>query len=191
VHSLPLPSLGDDVVALRAFRPDDATAVFEACQDPLIVRFTTFPTAESPDGVRMWIAGHRNLRQRGEALDLAIVPRSDKRLLGAVGIGDWHPEHRRAAAGYWLAPWARGQGIAARALSMLSGWALAPPLSVTRLELHIDAENCLSQRTAERAGFAREGILRSYLHAKDRSWDVTMYARLAETTQSSSRQRSP
>jgi RimJ/RimL family protein N-acetyltransferase len=181
VRRLPLPSdLGDDAIVLRPFVENDATVAFEACQDPLIAHYTTFPTPLSPEHLRVWIASQPAQRERGEALDLAIIDRGADLLLGAIGIGDWRPEHRRAAAGYWLAPWARGRGVASRALGLLSAWALAPPLELVRLELHVDAGNTPSQRTAKRAGFVREGVLHSHIEAKGRRWDVAVYARLAE-----------
>jgi hypothetical protein len=46
----------------------------------------------------------------GDALDLAIARRGDDLLLGAVGIVNWAVEHRRAAAGYWLASYVELKG---------------------------------------------------------------------------------
>jgi RimJ/RimL family protein N-acetyltransferase len=59
-------------------------------------------------------------------------------------------------------------------------WALSGPLELERVELHIDEENAASRRIAERVGFAYEGVLRSYLFAKGRRWDVAIYGRLRE-----------
>jgi ribosomal-protein-alanine N-acetyltransferase len=176
---LPLPEgLSDELVRLRGFEEADAVAVFDACQDPLIRRFTTFPEAKHPDEVREWIRSQADQRRRGGALDLAVTARGDGRLLGAVGLGSFVPEHGRAAAGYWLAPGERGRGFATAALRLLSDWSLSSPLSLARVELHMDVDNTASARTAEGAGFEREGLLRSYLSAKDRRWDVLVYARV-------------
>ena len=178
--SLPLPKdLGDEVVVLRAFGDDDVRAAFEACIDPLIAQHTMFPTPEHEGQTRAWIVSQPGQRERGESLDLAIARRSDDSLLGAVGVVNWAVEHRRAAAGYWLAPAARGQGFATRALELLTAWAMGPPLGLRRIELMIDVTNEPSQRTAERAGYLREGVLRSYIEMKGRRWDVAMFARVA------------
>lgn len=64
-------------------------------------------------------------------------------------------------------------------LGLLTVWALAPPMQLRRVELLIDVANEASQRTAERAGYLREGVLHSYLEAKGRRWDVAIYARVA------------
>jgi RimJ/RimL family protein N-acetyltransferase len=178
--SLPLPDdLGDEVVVLRAFEDGDVRAAFEACTDPLIARHTMFPTPAHEGQTRAWILGQAGQRERGEALDLAIARRTDGSLVGAVGLVNWAVEHRRAAAGYWLAPAARGQGFATRALELLTAWALGPPLGLRRIELLIDVTNEPSQRTAERAGYRREGVLHSYLEMKGRRWDVAIYALVA------------
>jgi [ribosomal protein S5]-alanine N-acetyltransferase len=171
--------LSDDVVVLRPFGLEDAAAAFAACRDPLIARYTTFPTPQREEQTRAWILAQPGQRERGEALDLAITRHDDGALLGAIGLGNWAVEHRRAAAGYWLAPWARGHGYAARALRLLTTWALGPPLGLRRLELLIDSGNEPSQRTAERAGYVYEGVLKSYLEAKGRGWDVVVYARVS------------
>ena len=68
--------------------------------------------------------------------------------------------------GYWVAREARGRGVAAEALRALTRWAVET-LGVQRLELLTDVANRGSQRVAEKAGFQREGILRSTLEYRD------------------------
>ena len=67
----------------------------------------------------------------------------------------------RVELGYWLLPEGRGRGRATRAVQLVSRWALSQP-GVARLELATASENTASQRVAERSGFQREGVLRSY-----------------------------
>ena len=170
--------LTDGVIRLRAFADRDAAAVTAACLDPLIQRFTTFPTSEDVSVARGWIEAQPALRRRGEALDLAILRAGDDSLLGAVGLGCFSWPDRRAEGGYWLAPEARGEGLATRALRLLSDWAFGEPLDLARIVLSVDAGNLASQLTAERAGFEREGLLRSHIEAKGRRWDVAIYGKL-------------
>ena len=68
--------------------------------------------------------------------------------------------------GYWIAREARGRGVATEALAGLCRWAV-DTLDVKRLELLTDVDNRGSQRVAEKAGFQREGILRSSLENRD------------------------
>jgi RimJ/RimL family protein N-acetyltransferase len=129
--NLPLPKgLASPLVALRPFAEEDADAILRACRDPLIRRFTLFPEPRNEAEVRAWIQGHAGARGRGVALDLAITRPVDDVVVGAVGLVGLAFEHRRAQAGFWLAPSARGQGLATEALRLLSAWAFSPPLEL-------------------------------------------------------------
>jgi [ribosomal protein S5]-alanine N-acetyltransferase len=131
IAPVPLPAgLASPLVALRPFGEEDAGAVLRACRDPLIRRYTLFPPPNDEDEVRAWIRGQADARKEGIALDLAITrPGDDATVVGAVGLVGFAFEHRRAQAGFWLAPSARGQGLATEALRLLSGWALSSPWS--------------------------------------------------------------
>jgi RimJ/RimL family protein N-acetyltransferase len=55
----------------------------------------------------------------------------------------------------------RGRGYTTRALVLVARWALAQD-DVARVQLRADPENVASCRVAEKAGFRREGVLRSF-----------------------------
>ena len=85
---------------------------------------------------------------------------------------------REAEAGYIVAPSARGRGVASRALTLLTDWAL-DELALERVELRITVENEPSIRVAEKCGYEREGVLRSVHFKQGRRNNVAVYARLA------------
>lgn len=102
--------------------------------------------------------------------------------VGCVMAGARERLHGTAWMSYWLAPAARGQGLAARALDTLSRALFADGLH--RLELGARANNPASIAVAERAGYLREGVERERLryvdeHGRDRRFDVVRLARLA------------
>jgi RimJ/RimL family protein N-acetyltransferase len=72
---------------------------------------------------------------------------------------------------------ARRQGVALRAVTLISGWALHE-LELERLELLVEPDNPASQRVAEAAGYMREGVLRSYRPMKGRRPDFIVYSLL-------------
>jgi ribosomal-protein-alanine N-acetyltransferase len=155
------PRLTDGVVRLRSWRPSDADAVFAACQDPRIARFVPIPQPYTMAVATGYVAFAAAENTAGPSAHLAIVDAADDTLLGAISRhgGDGH----RAAFGYWLAPGARGRGVATRALRLLVEWTLATT-DVIRLELYTDPDNDASGAVAVRAGFEREGVRRA--------WDV-------------------
>jgi signal transduction histidine kinase/RimJ/RimL family protein N-acetyltransferase len=114
----------------------------------------------------------------GTAIAFAIEDRASGALVGMIGL---HPGDApgRASVGYWLAPGARGRGLATRAVRLLASWAFADP-ALERLELMTLVGNDASGRVALRAGFRREGILRRYLSFRDTLVDAVMYATVRE-----------
>jgi len=77
--------------------------------------------------------------------------------------------------GYWVKREARGRGVATRALELVARWALVEK-GLGRFQLRADVANGPSQRVAEKAGFVREGVLRSALAFKGERRDVVMYS---------------
>ena len=169
----PDPPLSDGVVIVRRVSLRDADAIVAACQDPLIKRFTSaIPDPYVEADARHWIAGHERLLEM--EVPLAVADAADGRLVGTTGLhsADWR--HRRADAGYWTAPYARGRGFASRALTLVCGWAFAE-FDLVRIGLYADVENTASHRVAERAGFHREGVHRRFLVMQGASRDCVAY----------------
>lgn len=89
-------------------------------------------------------------------------------------------QKRSGHIGYWCARPARGRGVMTHALRLLCRYAFEE-LALERLELFTDPENVASQRVAEKAGFQREGILRSHLPYPDgRRRDSVMFSLLPD-----------
>jgi RimJ/RimL family protein N-acetyltransferase len=140
------------------------------------MRWTNVPGGTVADAEEA-IAAAGRMWADGEAAELAIVSLDDDmRLLGGIDLRFYGAP--RASIGYSLAPEARGQGIATRALQLLSDWAFATFDELVRLELWILPGNEPSFRVAERAGFQREGVLRSRLAVQGEFRDVVSYSLL-------------
>jgi ribosomal-protein-alanine N-acetyltransferase len=166
-------TLTDGVVTLRQWRADDAPAVAAACQDPLIARFVPIPQPYGEDDARAFIEMRRRDWDVDDEQGFAIVEASTDELLGAISRHG--PFGHRAMFGYWLAPHARGRGVATRALRLITDWTLATT-DVIRLDLYTDVDNDASGRVAMRAGFSREGIRRAWdLDRQGRPMDAIFY----------------
>ena len=169
-------TLTDGVVTLRPWRPDDAPAVFSACQDPLIARFIPVPQPYTEDVARTFVEVRRHDWATEDERSFAIVDPATGALLGAIARHG--PFGHRATFGYWLAPQARGRGVATRALRLIVDWTI-DTTDVIRLDLYTDLENEASGRVAERAGFVREGVRRAWdLDREGRPCDVIFYVRI-------------
>ncbi len=175
---LPDPPLRDGRIRLRPWTEADLEPANRATQDPLIHRFTGVPASPTPEQTRAFFEAQPGLREAGAELTLAIADADDS-FLGTISLLRFDWDAVRAEIGYWVAPWARGRGIATAAVRLLSRWALAE-LELVRLALHTHPDNAGSQRVAERAGFTQEGTLRSFDTRGDRRRDIVVYSLLPE-----------
>lgn len=164
VAELPFPSppLADDVVLLRPWRESDVPAQLKAFSDPVFRHFSDWQPHTEVDARRQLEESER-ARQRGERVSFALVEPVDHGvLLGGASLNEVDLMCGRAAVGYWLAPQARGRGVASHAVRLLAHSAFAE-LGLARLELTCGPDNQASLRVAERCGFTREGVLRSHM----------------------------
>ena len=168
-----LPRIVGGTVTLRAFRPEDVDAVIDAATDARISPVTTVPTTPDLDLAVEWIERQHERPRVGQGYSFAIE--AGEECVGQIGLWLRDAEHGRATIGYWIRPGRRGHGYAHLALRALSEWAWTIP-GLHRLQLHIDPSNPASRRTAERAGFQGEGLLRSWQTIGGRRRDMLVYS---------------
>jgi RimJ/RimL family protein N-acetyltransferase len=163
--------LTDGVITLRPPEQADLDAIYEACQDPEIQRWMPLiPRPYTRDDARAFVTGQLGLGDH----NFAIV--DDGHVVGSVGM---RIDHRgNGEVGYWCATEARGRGLVTRALRLLCAHAFES-VGLRRVWLTTDPDNRASQRVAEKAGFQREGVLRSHLkHPDGRVRDSVLYSLL-------------
>ena len=169
----------DGPTALRPWRESDIDAIVAACQDPEIVRWTSVPEQYGEVDARLYLLQRHESTHAGATAPFAIVSSEDlDQLLGSISLLRPAWEHARAEVGYWLAREARGQGHATRALRLIAAFGFES-LGLERIELLAASGNPGSQRVAERGGFTREAVLRSYAQGKDGRLDMVSFSRLA------------
>jgi RimJ/RimL family protein N-acetyltransferase len=181
-------------VRLRPFEEADVARVVEGCRDELTQRFTRVPSPYGEEDARAFVAGAHGRRVRGESLDLAVTSAATGLLIGAVGFNIDRHDPQRAEIGYWVSPDARGAGVATRALTLLSRWALREG-GLVRIDLLAGVTNMASLRVAERSGFVREGTLRRAWYRGPEREDMALFSLLAEDlgaeARTPSREREP
>jgi RimJ/RimL family protein N-acetyltransferase len=176
---LPGEPLADGPTALRPWRDSDVGELVAACQDPEIPRWTSVPERYGEAEARTFLLQRYDAIRDGSTAPFAIVsyPHPEE-LLGSISLMRVRREHARAEVGYWLSAGARGRGHATRAVRLICQWAFAA-LGLERIELLAATENPASQRVAERCGFTREAVLRSYLRGNDGRHDMVAFGLLA------------
>jgi RimJ/RimL family protein N-acetyltransferase len=182
----PDPVPADDIVRLRAWTQADIAPAHRAVQDPLIARFTRVPENETEDELREFVAGLEPARVAGDGLGFVIADAATDEFLGTIALMRFDWQEERCEIGYYLAAWARGRGAATSGTRLLSRWAVTE-LGMPRVSLHTSTDNLASQRVAERSGFVREGVLRSFEVIAGRREDTVVYSLLPADLQPSSK----
>lgn len=172
----PVRLTAEDFV-LRPFQVEDQQLIQEAADDPLIPLITTVPSPCDPEQARAFIARQHDRLTSGEGYSLAISKAVDSTAIGQIGLWLHNINHGRASVGYWVIARERRKGAAFQALQALSLWGLTLP-GVERLELYVEPWNEGSWRTAERVGYHREGVLRSWQRVGQERRDMYMYSLL-------------
>jgi RimJ/RimL family protein N-acetyltransferase len=169
--------LSDGTIRLETLAAQHLDGLAELGRDPEVQRFTYVPSPWEEGFERTWLERYEQAHKEGTRAGFAIVDEESGAFLGLAALVQLDRHAREAEAGYIVSPQARGRGIAVRALRLLTDWALGE-LALERVELRISVDNGGSIRVAERAGFVREGVLRSLHFKQGRRADIAVYSRI-------------
>jgi RimJ/RimL family protein N-acetyltransferase len=151
-----------DGLLLRPWRAGDAEAVFRACQDPDIQRWTTVPRPYEFRHAVGFVTDYTDQAwSKGTGAPMGVFDATSGHLLGSMGL-KLDPPVGEAEIGYWTVPAARGRGVATRAGRALAQWAL-DGLGVRRLVWRAVVGNHASRLAALRIGVQMEGVQRERL----------------------------
>jgi [ribosomal protein S5]-alanine N-acetyltransferase len=178
--SWPIGVLAYGPVVLREFSEQDVPMAIELSTDPYVPLIGSLPANASRQEAREWVDGQRDRLAQGAGFSFAIAEADTDRAVGDMFLGIKQLPQGRASAGYSVIPSARGRGVAAAALTAVSSFAWSIP-ALHRIELYIEPWNVASIKTAERAGYKREGLLRSHQEIGGRRRDMLLYASIRET----------
>jgi ribosomal-protein-serine acetyltransferase len=128
------------------------------------------------EGTQNFLRTTAEKRQRGEALDCAIV--LDGRIAGSAGFARIDPVARTGEIGYWVATEHEGRGLATSAVSALIEHGFGE-LGLHRVEIRAATDNVRSRAIPERLGFTQEGVLREADVVGGRYQDLAVYGLLA------------
>ena len=147
----------------RVPRVDDAPAIFASyASDPEVTRYLSWRAYDRVEPLNAFLrecVAHWD-RGNGHLAWLLCLKGTDAPI-GSIGVT--LEGGGKAMFGYVLARKFWGHGFATEALTYLVDWALAQP-AIYRAWAFCDVENSASVRVMEKAGMAREGILRRWHH---------------------------
>jgi RimJ/RimL family protein N-acetyltransferase len=134
-----------------------------------------------PSGAELGRREERAATERvtGTRLTLTIAEPGSDVCRGQVYVRDVDWDNDRAELGIWLAPQARGRGMAAPALRMAVRWLLANT-ELERVQVTTTPDNEPMIRAARAAGFVDEGVLRGYMRIGGRRADAKVLSLLPD-----------
>jgi ribosomal-protein-alanine N-acetyltransferase len=172
-----IPVITHARIVLRPFSDEDVGLVQAAASDPLIPLITTVPASGDVAAARAYIGRQHDRLASGEGYSFAIADAVTGVAVGQIGLWLRDLDQGRASTGYWVAGQFRHRGYVTAALAAISRWAFSLD-GIHRVELCVEPWNDGSWRAAERVGYRREGLLRSWQQVGPQRRDMYMYGLL-------------
>lgn len=166
--------LSDGLVTVRDAAELDIPEVLIAHQDDRDL-YVLLGEERTPSGAELGrrAEGERAARIAGTGATLTIVAPDSDVCRGQVYVHHLDWDHARAELGIWVAPHARGRGVARRALVLVAGWLLRA-CGIERVALVTATHNQPMRRAGRAAGFREEGVLRAHLRERQRRVDAAV-----------------
>jgi RimJ/RimL family protein N-acetyltransferase len=174
--AMPFPGAGMQVgeLLLRPPTAADVPAIAPAFLDESVGGEAGLPQLTPPEIHAFMEDRLDELRHSGRLFPLLIVDRTT--IVGGASLTNYDSFRDRVEIGYWLLAEGRGRGIATRVARALAMHAFH--VGLRRVEAVVRPENTASIRVLERAGFTREGLMRSLLRHGDGRADAILYSLL-------------
>ena len=173
--SFPAEGLRVGELVLRLPEPGDLPELAPVFEDDELREAGNMPRVPS-DQLAEQLAHVPALVASGRLAPLLVADAENGELLGGGTLHHLDAERRIIEIGYWLFPKARGRGIATIVARALAEHAFA--LGVQRVAAYVNVGNLDSERVLERAGFTREGVIRSLPKPDGRRVDKTIFSLL-------------
>ena len=173
--SLPPQGVTDGAVLLRTPIADDVDGLLPAFEDPELREAGNLP-AFGREQMLAELPRLQAMAANGRLLPLTAL---DARSGGIVGGGTLHhldAERSIVEIGYWVLRHAQRRGYGTSIARLLAEHAFA--LGVHRVAAYVNVGNVASERVLERAGFTREGVVRSMPVPNGTRVDKTLFSRL-------------
>jgi RimJ/RimL family protein N-acetyltransferase len=172
--SLPEDGITDGQVILRIPTEDDIDGLLPAFTDPELRDAGNLPNF-SREEFEASIAHLPGLIASGRLMPMTALDATGDIVGGGI-LHHLDAERAIVEIGYWVLPHARRRGIATQIARLLAEHAFV--LGVERVAAYVNVDNLASERVLERAGYTREGVVRSLPKPDGRRVDKTLFSLL-------------
>ena len=173
--SAPAEGIRAGDVILRVPTPDDVDALLPAFEDPEMREAGNLP-AFGREELAASIGDLPFLAESGRLLPLVARGVESGEPIGAGMIHHLDSERKIVEIGYFVLPGARRRGFGTTIARALAEHAFS--LGIERVAAYVNVGNAASEGVLERAGFTREGVVRSMPVPDGRRVDKTLFSLL-------------
>ncbi len=157
-----VPTLRHGLITLRPVRDSDIEKIYQACQDPLIPRFTTVPSPYTMAHAQFFVQEQVPARFASKSELLFVITEGyegEEIFCGLISFHSVSLGNHATELGYWIGVPARGRGIGTTAVTMITDYGFQT-MGFKRIEALVDIDNEASRALLGSAGFELEGIMR-------------------------------
>jgi RimJ/RimL family protein N-acetyltransferase len=173
--SIPPEGIRSRELLLRFPTLDDVDGILPAFTNPELREAGNLPAFDR-DALIASLEELPVLAEKGRLLALAAVDSQSGEIVGGGTLHHLDAERAIVEIGYFVFPEARRRGIATRIARLLAEHAFS--LGIERVAAYVNVGNTASEGVAERAGFTREGVIRSMPKPDGRRVDKTLFSLL-------------
>ncbi|SOB83855.1 Protein N-acetyltransferase, RimJ/RimL family [Streptomyces sp. 1331.2] len=172
-------TLTTERLVLRAPQENDIDAVYTACQDAEIQRWTVVPSPYRREDAEFFVRELAGEGWRTGANRIwCVFERESGALVGSQALVLRDHDPRCAEVGWWATKEFRGRGYTVEAARAVAHYGLRE-LGLRRLEWQAYVGNEGSRAVADRVGYRFEGTLRSYAEQRGVFHDAWLASLLA------------
>jgi RimJ/RimL family protein N-acetyltransferase len=173
--SVPAEGIRSGDMLLRLPSLEDVDALLPAFTDPELREAGNLPAFDR-DELLASLRELPSLIESGRLLPLLATDAETAEVIGGGMLHHLDRERQIVEIGYWVLPHARGRGAATTIARMLAEHAFS--IGIERVAAYVNVGNAASERVLEKAGFTREGVVRSMPKPDGRRIDKTLFSLL-------------
>ena len=172
--TIEIPILETNRLLLRNFKIDDAEEIYNYLKDPDISKFFPWETPKSVNDVINLLSFSKTKNKNNFGLDLAIVLKANKKVIGGCGFDKIDHAHKWGEIGYVISKEYWNQGIATEALKELILFGFKT-MDLNRIEAVCITDNKASEKVMIKLGMKFDSNLRGRFYSKKNYYDAKMY----------------
>src|SRR3989339_150322 len=170
-----LPTLETSRLILRKMTLDDAADMFEYASDPAVSRYTLWNPHRTIKDSEEFLKGISSSYEKGLIENWGIALKENNKFIGTCGYFYWNQEFARAEIQYAMSGKYWGKGLMTEAVCRVLEFGFTE-MKLNRVEARCMLDNIGSERVMQKNGMKFKGIARQAIFAKEKYFDLKVYA---------------